>query len=89
MVVALYPARTSRHILWLDIDIREMPQKHMDDMLAAEDGFSEVLNSSLLQTIKSAAMTTQRSTELPEPSRALLSGRGRHLDDDILLRMVV
>ncbi len=58
-------------------------------MLAAENRFSEVLNSSLLQTIKSAAVTTQRSIELPEPSRALLSGRGRHLDDDTLLRMVV
>ncbi|GBR02756.1 DNA repair protein RadC [Gluconobacter cerinus NRIC 0229] len=66
-----------------------MPQKRMDDTLATEDGFSEVLNSELLQTIKSVAVATQQSVELPEPPRALLSGRGRHLDDDTLLRMVV
>jgi len=62
----------------------------MTNAQPSEDGFSDCLGSPFLRAIPAAtaAPETADHETIPAPV-ALLSGRGRHLNDDTLLRLIV
>lgn len=61
----------------------------MTNAPASDDGFAEYSGKILFQTAPFSINPQPTNNEHITPPVALLSGRGRHLDDDTLLRLIV